>query len=210
MSVEWRIEGREFVNCNCAYGCPCQFNARPTHGDCRAASAYQVDRGHFGDVPLDGLRMASFYAWPGAVHEGDGTMQLVIDRRADARQREALVKIMSGEETADMKTMWWVFSAMCPHRLPPIVAPIDLEIDVERRHARVQVPGVLEITGEAIRNPVTGAESRARIDLPFGFEYRRAEIASGTTRSMGDFPMTLTGTHGHFAHIHLGPNGVIG
>ena len=30
--VEWRIQGREFANCNCAYGCPCQFSALPTRG----------------------------------------------------------------------------------------------------------------------------------------------------------------------------------
>jgi hypothetical protein len=36
MAVKWRIKGREFVNCNCSYGCPCQFNAPPTHGNCRA------------------------------------------------------------------------------------------------------------------------------------------------------------------------------
>src|SRR5438034_944809 len=33
-NTEWTIHGREFANCNCAYGCPCQFNALPTHGNC--------------------------------------------------------------------------------------------------------------------------------------------------------------------------------
>ncbi len=26
MDVKWAISGKEFINCNCAYGCPCQFN----------------------------------------------------------------------------------------------------------------------------------------------------------------------------------------
>ena len=34
--VTWEIKGREFGSCNCNYGCPCQFNALPTHGHCRA------------------------------------------------------------------------------------------------------------------------------------------------------------------------------
>ena len=34
--VQWEFKGREFINCNCAYGCPCQFNALPTDGTCRA------------------------------------------------------------------------------------------------------------------------------------------------------------------------------
>ena len=28
--VEWRLTGEEMSNCNCAWGCPCQFNAPPT------------------------------------------------------------------------------------------------------------------------------------------------------------------------------------
>ncbi|PPR28097.1 MAG: hypothetical protein CFH38_00171, partial [Alphaproteobacteria bacterium MarineAlpha10_Bin1] len=50
--IDWRIKAREFANCNCAYGCPCQFNALPTHGTCEAAIGFQIDEGHFGDVKL--------------------------------------------------------------------------------------------------------------------------------------------------------------
>jgi hypothetical protein len=70
--IEWRIKAREFGNCNCDYGYPCQFNALPTHGNCEAAIGYQIDEGHFGETSLDGVRAAGIYRWPGAVHEGDG------------------------------------------------------------------------------------------------------------------------------------------
>ena len=54
--VDWYIEGVEFSNCNCDYACPCQFESRsPTHGDCRGFAAVRIDKGHFGDVALDGL-----------------------------------------------------------------------------------------------------------------------------------------------------------
>ncbi len=89
--VEWRVQGREFANCNCAYGCPCQFNALPTYGCCEAINGFQIDKGNFGDVSLDGLRAIALYKWPGPVHLGNGTMQLIIDERADARQRDALI-----------------------------------------------------------------------------------------------------------------------
>src|ERR1700757_535653 len=98
-TVEWRVRADEFGNCNCAYGCPCQFNALPTHGSCEAAVGYKIHDGHFGDVRLDGLTAALFVQFPGAIHEGNGTMQVVVDERAGERQREALVKILSGEET---------------------------------------------------------------------------------------------------------------
>ena len=96
VSVEWEIKGTEFINCNCSYGCPCQFNALPTYGNCRYVAGFQIEQGHFGDVELDGLRAVTMAIWPGAVHEGKGTMQVVIDERADARQRDALAKILHG------------------------------------------------------------------------------------------------------------------
>jgi hypothetical protein len=208
--VEWAIHGMEFGNCNCAYGCPCQFNALPTHGNCMAMCAYRFDEGRFGDVELGGLCAAATWKWPGAVHQGKGTMQLIIDERADAKQRDALLTIMSGGQTQDRATMWWVSSSMCPTKLEPLFKTIEFEVDVEARRAHLLVPGIIETIGEPIRNPVTGAEHRARIDLPNGFEYRLGEVASGTTRATGDVKLDFEKTFGLCANLHLSHAGVVG
>lgn len=205
----WEVKGKEFANCNCAYGCPCQFNALPTHGSCEAVIGYQVDEGRFGDVRLDRLMAVAVYKWPGPVHEGNGTMQLIIDERADEKQRDALQRIMTGDSTKDAATMWWVYGAMSPNRHQTLFKPIELEIDVDARRARLVVPGLVEGTGEPILNPRTGAEHRARIDLPHGFEYRLAEIGSGSTTTTCDVELNLTNSYGQFANIHLCQDGVI-
>lgn len=207
--MEWSVKGREFGNCNCSYGCPCQFNALPTRGFCEAAVGFQFDEGHFGDVRLSGLRAVGIYQWPGPVHLGNGAMQLIIDERADARQRDALTKIMSGKETKDGATMWWVYTAMCSTQHPPLFLPIELEIDVDGRTGHLVVQGVLESSGEPIRNPVTGLPHRARIDLPNGFEYRIAEIGSGRTRASGKIKLDLKDSYAQFANIHLSDKGVV-
>ena len=207
--TEWFVKAREFSNCNCSYGCPCQFNALPTHGNCMASIGYQIDEGRFGDVKLDGLRAVATYKWPGAVHQGNGTMQLIIDERADGKQRDALLRVMSGKETKDMATVWWVYAAMCPTKLEPLFKPIEFEVDVNARRARLVVPGVVETVGEPIRNPVTGAEHRARIDLPNGFEYRLGEVASGTTKATAGIPLEMNKSWGLFANIHLSHAGVV-
>jgi hypothetical protein len=209
MSTSWRIKGRELANCNCAYGCPCQFNALPTHGNCKAFIGYQIDEGNFGDVRLDGLRAALIASWPGPIHEGNGTMQAVIDERADARQREALRKIMHGEDTKEMATMWWVYSAMSPTKLETLYKPIELELDVEARTCRMTIPGVATMTGEPIRNRTTGAEHRARIDLPHGFEYTIAEMGSASSSVKGPLAMELTNSYGQFNNLHLSDSGVV-
>ena len=207
VSVEWEVKATEFTNCNCSYGCPCQFNALPTHGNCRYVAGFQIEQGHFGDVKLDGLRAVTTAIWPGAVHEGNGTMRVVIDERADPQQREALAKILTGQETEDMATMWWVFSAMCPTKLPPVYAKIDLEVDVDERTARLEVPGMISSKGEPIRNPVTGAEHRVRIDFPESFEYKLGEIGSGTSTTTGPLAMELKDSWGLFCRIHLSHKG---
>ncbi|MGH9237894.1 MAG: DUF1326 domain-containing protein [Vicinamibacterales bacterium] len=98
--VDWYIEGVEVSNCNCDYACPCQFESRrPTHGECRGFAAVRIEKGHFGDVPLNGLCAALLYGWPGPIYEGNGECQAVIDEQADRRQRDALAAIMYGKET---------------------------------------------------------------------------------------------------------------
>jgi hypothetical protein len=58
--IDWYLEGIAFGNCNCDYSCPCQFELRPTQGHCSGFGVTRIGKGHFGDVPLDGLRFATF------------------------------------------------------------------------------------------------------------------------------------------------------
>ena len=207
--VEWEVKAREFANCNCNYGCPCQFNALPTHGHCRAVVGYAIDEGHFGTTELDGLRAVYVAKWPGAVHQGNGELQIIIDERADATQREALRTILYGDETDPGTTVWNVFRSMITTVHDPLYADIQFEVDIEARRASLTVPNLVDMTGEPIRNPVTGAEHRARIELPNGFEYTVAEMGSGTSTARGAVPMELSDSYGQFAHLHLSTHGVI-
>ena len=104
--IDWRMRGPEIANCNCAWGCPCQFNALPTNGNCRAMTAMRVDDGHFGDLSLGGTRWLGMFAWPGPIHLGGGEVQLVIDDGATMAQREALLTILSGQETEPGATIF--------------------------------------------------------------------------------------------------------
>ncbi len=207
--VDWEFKAREFVNCNCDYGCPCQFSALPTHGHCEAVVGYDVTEGHFGETRLDGLRAVFMAAWPGAVHQGNGKMQLIIDRRADEAQREAVRKIMYGEETEPGSTMFNIYMSTMTEVHDPLYRDIDFEVDIDRRRAELKVESLVESKGEPIRNPVTGAEQQARIVLDHGFEYTSAEMGSGTSRVTGEIPLELTASYGQFANIHLTPQGVV-
>jgi len=208
-NVEWRMKAREFVNCNCAYGCPCQFNALPTHGDCRAVVALEVNEGHHGMTRLDGLKAVALLAWPGPIHEGKGEALIVVDERASPAQREALLRILSGQDTDPGATIFQVLSTTLEKVHDPLFRPIELVLDIEGRKARFAVPGLVEGRGEPIRNPVTGAEHRARIGITGGFEYTTAEIGRGWSNSTGPIELELADSHSHFAELHLSQSGIV-
>jgi hypothetical protein len=207
--VDWMIRGPELATCNCNWGCPCQFMALPTHGDCRAVGAIRIDQGHFGDVRLDGLKFVCLLAWPGAIHEGRGEVQLIVDERADERQRDAILKIVSGEETEPMATFFNVFASTMEKVHDPLFLPIEFDIDIPSRAGRARVPGILELAGEPIANPVSGAPHQARVTLPHGFEYHEAEFGSSTVKATGSIEHNWSKGHAHLCMLHLNAYGPI-
>jgi hypothetical protein len=192
--IDWSIEAVSFGNCNCDYGCPCQFERRPSQGNCRGFEVGRIERGHFGGVALDGLCYALLYAWPGAIYEGNGTMQVIIDERADEEQRKGLATVLCGGETEEAKTHWWVYRAMSTTVHEPIFKPI---------------PGLLESTGRPIMSPATGEQHRIRIDIPNGIEFEIAEIGSASTKATGLIGLDLNDSYGQFNTVHHSGTGVV-
>ena len=207
--TRWTIKGREFVHCNCASGCPCQFNSLPTYGHCQAVAAVAIEEGHHGDTDLSGLVIGMIVAWPGAIHEGRGQVVPIVDERANDRQRDALLRIMSGLDTVPGSTFFQVFSTTFEKVHEPVFAPIELEVDVDARTARLNVPGWIDARGEPIVNPVTGEAHRARITLPDGFEYDTCEVGRGWAKTQGPLDVQLSDSHAQFARLHLTESGVV-
>jgi len=205
--TNWRLEGEWIKNCNCAFGCPCDFNARPTNGDCRGLLGMRIVKGNFRDVKLDGLSFFVTVHFPGALHEGNGEAQPIIDERASPAQREALFAIMSGKNSAD-GTLFHIFSLIVTRMHDPVFAPIAFKFDKDARIAHIGVPNVLETDVEPIKNPVTGAPHRIKIVMPEGFEHIEGEVASATIRSSGAIKFQTKGTHSTLAHVVQTPQGV--
>jgi hypothetical protein len=206
--ADWRIKGIEFGACNCDWGCPCQFNAPPTRGHCAGGLTVRIESGYFGDTKLDGVVWGMFGEWPGAIHQGNGKLLVFVDERANPLQRRAIVEIAHGKHSAE-GTMFNIFSVVCPTKLDPVFSPVEFQLDMDTRTARVRVPGMFEITGEPIRNPVTGAPHFPKLVLPTGFEFKEAEMASATSKATGPIKYARENGHGQFARIHWGPNGYI-
>ena len=206
--IDCYVEGLQFGSCSCAYGCPCQFEALPTHGYCEGYEAVRVDKGHFGDIDLSGTLIAAIYSWPGPIFEGKGRFQAIIGEGATDEQRDALTRILHGEETVEAATLWWVLHDMSDTVFETLFNPIEFEADMETRIGRVVIPGVVTGTAEPIRSPVDGAEHRVRIDIPDGIEFEFAEMASGTTLATGDISFDQKDSFSQFSHLRHSNNGV--
>ena len=174
-----------------------------------AASRPFASIGHFGDVALDGLCAALLYGWPGPIYEGNGECQAVIDERANDEQRDALSTLLYGGETDEGATHWWVYTTMSSTVHPPLFKRIEFDADIERRKARILIPGVLESTARPIQSPATGAEHRVRIGLPKGIEFDVAEIASGTTKTVASIALDLKDSYFHFNNLRQSGRGVL-
>jgi len=206
----WEFKGRELVNCTCEYGCNCQFNGLPDKGHCHAVAGIQIDQGYHGETPLGGLRIAALFKWPGAIHEGNGEALAFVDENADEKQRDALLKIMTGQDTDPFATMFAVYASTVTKMHEPVFTSIEFEVDVDARRGRLIVPGYVEMTGEPIRNKVSGAESRAQIVLPAGFEYSVADIGSASSHTTGGpMQVEIDSKYGQFANLHLSTHGVV-
>jgi hypothetical protein len=205
----WEFKGRELVNCTCEYGCNCQFNALPDKGHCHAVGGFQIDSGHHGETKLDGLRFAAIFKWPGPIHEGNGEAIAFVDERADEKQRDALLKIMSGQDTDPFATVFAVFASTLSKFHDPVFTQIDFEVDVSGRSGRLFIKDYVDLKGEPIRNKVTGKESRAQIVIPDGFEYTVAEIGSASSKTKGPVIVEIADKYAQFANLHMNNHGVV-
>ncbi len=205
MADTWSIEGAWYKNCNCDPGCPCDFNQAPTHGQCEGIIAMRVDKGHYGEVSLDGVKFAGAAWWPGRIDEGDGHIVPIVDEGTSDEQREAVLTLLSGNAGG---TLFEIFSAVCPHVQEPITAPIEFEFDIESRSGRVKAGDVFDTTVETLRGIDPPDPYRILVRIPGGFEYtgenNEAETALAKTLTVsagGKLEFEHTDSHSSMAFV---------
>jgi hypothetical protein len=197
--TNWRIEGNWIKNCSCDPGCPCDFNSDPTHHYCEGTFAMEVTKGQYGDVSLAGAKWAATVHWPGPLHEGRGTMQPFLDESTSQEQRDALLAILSGRAGG---TLFEILADITERVLEPRFVPMDFEFDMDERTARLKAGDEIETESAPIRNPVTQEEHRAQVQLPEGFEYQLAEVASASVlESTGEIRFHHPGGHSSLAKV---------
>ncbi|MBA2271650.1 MAG: DUF1326 domain-containing protein [Chthoniobacterales bacterium] len=170
---KWYFEADYLQSCNCDYGCPCEFSAPPTMGFCEGMGAWQIERGDYDGVSLNGLGLAFAAKWPGAIHEGNGAVLLLVDEKASAEQREALIAIGAGQAGGlPFEILATTFSTL----LEPQFVPFNFDIDGV--NSSVTVGSQFRITLEPIKNPVTREPEQVAVNHGTGFIFKVAEACS--------------------------------
>jgi hypothetical protein len=166
-----QLTGNVLVACNCDWGCPCNFNARPTRGKCEGGWIWMIDRGQVDGVTVDGLGVALFADWPGAIHEGGGRAACYVDERVTPSQRTALTNLLHGEHGGP----WGLFRKTYDLAGPE---PARFDVSLAQHATRAKVGNVVELEFQAVRNPVTQADVHPEVVLPEGLVLKHANLAA--------------------------------
>jgi hypothetical protein len=166
--TQWGFEADYFTFCNCDWGCPCNFNARPTQGNCCGVGAWHIREGLFETTKLDGCKFATAYFFPGLVEQGNAVAQAYIDVLATAEQRKALDAIATGRAGGGI---FEVFATLTSRWHPTKVAPIHFEVKGGRGAFRID--GIMEAESELLAYP-DGTTIRPTLTLPHGIEFKTA------------------------------------
>jgi hypothetical protein len=176
----WWLKGTVLVSCNCDYGCPCNFNALPTKGNCEGGWMWHVGDGRFDDVSLADLNFGLYVKWPGAIHHGNGEGVFFIDERADERQQGAIASLVKGAFGGPWGVLAWTWPTLHgPKRIR-----FDLQLDGIRTRIKAGTSLIVEST--TIRNPVTGAEVHPGVVLPEGLIVKNADLGCSSTFRVTD------------------------
>ncbi len=195
---KWQISGEYCEACSCDSVCPCPTSglaARPTKGHWDAGLVFRIDRGQYGPTRLDGLAFAVLLHTPGPMIDGNWTVGVVLDERANAEQREALTQIASGQGGGPMAVVGPLVGTFAGAE----AKPIRLESNGMRRS--VSIPGVLDlaVAGIAGANP----DEPIYLDNVAHPAATRLALAKGERSHMHAFGINWDETsgrnNGHFA-----------
>jgi hypothetical protein len=200
MARQWNLNGRYYETCNCDFVCPCvptQMAAQPSKGDCTFAMGFEVERGRYGDVSLDGLGFIVIGHTPEAMNKGNWSVGLVVDDRANASQRDALASIVSGQAGGPMAALSGLVTKFLG------VEPARIRFDDDGRRWSIEAPGLVDMAAEAAMGLDPNASEPIQLDNtghPAANRFSLARVARSHVHAFGlDWDDASGGNNGQFA-----------
>lgn len=181
-TTRWHLKGQGYEFCNCQFGCGCNFGGFPNSqdGSCRAFIGLQVKEGKCGDVNLAGIKCAGIFAWPKAIHEGNGKAVFVVDPSTSEKQANTLGQIFTGKLGGNP------WALLGPTFAVAGLVKAKITIEGKGRKSTFRAEGVGEGRGDTLKNPVTGEDNIVNIVLDQGFIWKKGECGQGSFRAAAE------------------------
>ena len=187
-AVKWSIEADYLQACNCDYGCPCEFEAPPTQGFCHGIGIWNINRGSYGSVSLDGLGLGFVLDSPAALHLGNITLALFVDEKASEEQRQSLVQIASGQAGG---MPFEIIASLVTNLSGPHFVPF--EVDIQGRNSSGRMGDAASVAFEPVKNPSPESQ-KASVSTTKPASFSKARMSSrprnaGPRSEIWNFPI---------------------
>ena len=172
--MSWHINADYYEACNCEFGCPCNLTGFPSHGKCEGSVAFRVSEGEKDGVDLAGAKVIEAVKWPGAIHEGNGSVVVFID--AAEEQRDPLVSILTAQ---DPGLPFEILAATVTDMHGPFFETIEMtETD---DGPRIRVGDAVDVAWQVFHDAISGEPNRPRMILEHGFIWEEAVVGTTST-----------------------------
>jgi hypothetical protein len=145
---DWEVQGVMSDACQCIVFCPCEFQSTPSFNHCEDALVLHIQKGHYGDVKLDGLRICVVSQSPEGQRMADATgnfkfAHLYVPETVTDAQAKALAEVARRAFGTQVKEA----SRISPDET---VEKVRMDVMLQPNHHKVTIPGILELDLETV------------------------------------------------------------
>ena len=143
----YSLEGTLIEACSCGVNCPCWIGEDPDLGECFAIVAYGIQSGTIQGLDVSGLSLVIIAHIPGNVLAGNWEVVALLDDRATAEQREALLGAFTGKLGGPLGDLWTLIGTVKGVEVVPI------SHQVAGGTGSLRIPGMVDAEMAPYRGP---------------------------------------------------------
>ncbi len=180
VAQDWAIKGDYTDSCSCNIACPCFFGSPPTKAFCEGSGLFEIKKGRYGDVSLDGVS----FVW---TFRMGNWIKYYVNEDVSDEQAKAVEPIMAA--LFDLPEDWKVLSSE--------KAPVSIERTATKVKFSVPASEVeIEMMEGRGGNPI----KIENLPAPFLMDYTQFKSVNNSHKSK-DKEFSYSGTNGFTSKV---------
>jgi hypothetical protein len=144
----YSLQGTLTEACSCNVLCPCWIGEDPDGGECFAIVAWHIDSGQVTGIDVSGRSLVAVAHIPGNILAGNWELVLLVDEHTNPEQRDALVKVFSGQLGGPLADFAQLIGTLKG------VERVPISQQVRGGTGTLSIPGIVEAELEPYRSPL--------------------------------------------------------